>query len=68
MENNNLSGFNLRCCNLTPLLTQLICLIVNYKFTLFYYACNFRSLNSYYGSYNEVFKQYSEEYFNQTNL
>ena len=45
----------------------MICLIVSYKFTLFYYACNFRSLNSYYGSYNEVFKQYSEEYFNSTN-
>ena len=68
MWNNHLSDLNLRSCNLTTLVTQMICLIVNYKFILFYHACNFWSLNSYCGSYNEVFKQYSEEHFNQTNL
>ena len=43
----------------------MICLIVNYKFTLFYYyACKLYILNSYYGSYSNVLVQCSEEYFN----
>ena len=37
-------------------------------FILFHYACKFWNLNSYYGSQNEVFRQYSDEYFNQTNF
>ena len=37
MENNHLPGLNFRSFNLTTLLTQMICLIVNYKFTLFYF-------------------------------
>ena len=55
--NNNLSFLNFLCCNKLKSQQIINCLILSYKFTLFYlyHACNLWSLNSY-GKYNEVIK------------